>query len=91
VAIFLVFAINPKLSKFILDYETEGEEMIKVNSNDFEWEKGLTVEKFLRKNHFLPHLSIVKINGELISKRSYQNQPINDNDDIKIVHLVAGG
>jgi len=65
--------------------------MIKVNSNDFEWEMGLTVERFLRKNHFLPHLSIVKINGELISKKSFHTQPINDNDDLKIVHLVAGG
>ncbi len=65
--------------------------MIKVNNNEFLWEKGLTVQKLLRKNNFLIHLSIVKINGQLINKKSFVSQIINDNDDIKIVHLVAGG
>jgi len=65
--------------------------MIKVNSNEIPWEKGLTVERLLRDNNFLIHLSIVKINGVHINKRSFTTQIINDNDDIKIVHLVAGG
>ena len=65
--------------------------MIKVNSNEIPWEKGLTVEKLLRENNFLLHLCIVKINGVHINKRSFNTQIINDNDDIKIVHLVAGG
>ena len=65
--------------------------MIKVNNNLMSWEKGLTVEKLLRENNFLIHLSIVKINGQLINKRSFNTQIINDNDDIKIIHLVAGG
>ena len=65
--------------------------MINVNNNKFVWEKGLTVEKLLKENNFLIHLSIVKINGQLINKRSFTTQIINDSDDIKIVHLVAGG
>ena len=65
--------------------------MIKVNNNLMSWEIGLTVEKLLRENNFLIHLSIVKINGQLINKRSFATQIINDNDDIKIIHLVAGG
>ena len=65
--------------------------MIKVNNNEMPWEKGLTVEKLLRENNFLIHLSIVKINGQLINKKSFATQIINDTDDIKIVHLVAGG
>ena len=65
--------------------------MIMINGNDFLWEKGLTVEKLLRKNNFLIHLSIVKINGQHINKKSFATQIINNNDDIKIVHLVAGG
>lgn len=65
--------------------------MISINNNKFAWEKGLTVEKLLKENNFLIHLSIVKINGKLINKRSFATQIINDNDDIKIVHLVAGG
>lgn len=65
--------------------------MIKVNNNKLPWGKGLTVEKLLKENNFLIHLSIVKINSQLINKRSFSSQIINDNDDIKIIHLVAGG
>lgn len=65
--------------------------MIKVNSNEMLWKKGLTVEILLQENNFLIHLSIVKINGQFINKISFNTQIINDNDDIKIIHLVAGG
>lgn len=65
--------------------------MIKVNNSELEWKKGLTIAKFLQENNFLLHLSIVKINGEFINKKSYHSQLINDNDDIKVIHLVAGG
>ena len=63
--------------------------MIKINDNMKPWGKGLTVEKLLKENNFLIHLSIVKINGVHINKRSFTTQIIND-DDIKIIHLVAG-
>lgn len=65
--------------------------MINVNGNEMAWIKGLTVIKFLNENNFLPHLSVVKINGELIKKSSFSTQIINDSDTIKIIHLVAGG
>ncbi|OPX28395.1 MAG: thiamine biosynthesis protein ThiS [Candidatus Cloacimonas sp. 4484_143] len=65
--------------------------MIKVNNNEMPWEKGLTVEKLLRENNFLIHLSIVKINSILINRRSFATQVINDNDNLTIIHLVAGG
>lgn len=65
--------------------------MITVNNSTLDWEKGLTVEKFLRENNFISHLSVVKINGEFIKKNSYFAQIINDEDDLKIIHLVAGG
>jgi len=65
--------------------------MIRVNDNELSWEKGLTVEKLLKENNFLIHLSIVKINSRLINRKSYVTQIISDNDDIKIIHMVAGG
>lgn len=65
--------------------------MIMVNNNEIRWIKGLTVERLLKENNFLLHLSIVKINGVLINKNSYSTQIINDNDNMKIIHLVAGG
>ncbi len=78
--------------KFVnVDLLNYGGNMILVNNSEMEWEKGLTVEKFLNANNFIIHLSIVKINGEFINKNSYFSQLINDNDDLKIIHLVAGG
>ena len=65
--------------------------MIRVNDNELNWEKGLTVEKLLKENNFLIHLSIVKINSRLINRNSYATQIISDKDDIKIIHMVAGG
>ena len=65
--------------------------MIKVNNNNLPWNKGLTVEKLLKKNHFLVHLCIVKINGMFVPKKSFHSQIIGDNDDIKVIHLIAGG
>ncbi|MFO7895466.1 MAG: sulfur carrier protein ThiS [Candidatus Cloacimonadales bacterium] len=65
--------------------------MIKINDTAIEWQTGLTVEKLLRQNNFIPHLSIVKINGEYVSKNSFFSQLISDGDEIKIMHLVAGG
>ena len=65
--------------------------MIKVNNNELHWDKGLTIKKLLKENNFLIHLCIVKINGKFINMKSYNSQLVNDNDDIKIIHLVAGG
>jgi len=65
--------------------------MINVNGNEIAWKKGLTVIQLLKENNFLPHLSVVKINGDLIKKSSFNTQLINDQDNIKIIHLVAGG
>jgi thiamine biosynthesis protein ThiS len=65
--------------------------MIRVNDNELSWNKGLTVEKLLKGNNFLSHLSIVKINSRLINRKSYAAQIISDNDDLKKNHVVAGG
>jgi sulfur carrier protein len=65
--------------------------MIKVNDTSLDWRKGLTVEKLLRENNFIVHLSVVRINGLNLNKKSYHYHIINDGDDIKIMHLVAGG
>ncbi|MFZ5353118.1 MAG: sulfur carrier protein ThiS [Bacillota bacterium] len=65
--------------------------MIKVNGRDFQWEEGLTVEKLLQqKNYTYPKL-IVKINNVLIQPEQYASTPIRDGDDVKAIHLLAGG
>ncbi len=65
--------------------------MIMINDTEIPWVKGKTVEKMLKENNFLLHLSIVKINGHILNKNSFSTHVVNDNDNLKIIHLVAGG
>ncbi len=65
--------------------------MIKVNSRDFEWEEGLTVEKLLAKKRYTYPKIIVRINEKLILKAEYASTSIQDGDDVKVIHLLAGG
>lgn len=65
--------------------------MIKVNTRDFEWEEGLTVQGLLDKKKYTFAKIIVSINGTIIDKEYYNTTIINDGDDVKVIHLLAGG
>lgn len=65
--------------------------MIQVNGKDFEWEEGLTVQKLLEKKRYTYPKIIVKVNDRLIPKEKYESTPIYDGDDVKVIHLLAGG
>ena len=34
---------------------------------------------------------MVKINGKYVSKEKYKNTLIMDNDDVQVIHSIAGG
>ena len=36
-------------------------------------------------------LIIVSINGQLVPKDRYQTQKVNDNDEVKVIHIYGGG
>lgn len=65
--------------------------MIKVNGRDMEWEENLTVELLLKKCKYTFPLIMVKINGKYISKEKYETTLIMDNDDVQVIHSIAGG
>ncbi len=65
--------------------------MIKVNGKDFEWEEQLTVEKLLEKKGFTYPKIIVKINGEVVTREEYSTKTIMDEEDVQVIHLLAGG
>ncbi|MCT4564701.1 MAG: sulfur carrier protein ThiS [Maledivibacter sp.] len=65
--------------------------MIQVNNRDFEWEEGLTVELLLKKKNYVFPKIIVKINGVIIKKEDWSTTIINDCDDVKAIHVFAGG
>ena len=65
--------------------------MIKVNSRDFEWQEGLTVQRLLALKEYTYVKIFVKINGAIVEKENYETTLIHDGDDVKVIHLLAGG
>ena len=65
--------------------------MIKVNGRDREWEKDLTVVLLLERCKYTFPLIMVKINGKYIPKEKYKDILIVDNDDVQVIHSIAGG
>jgi sulfur carrier protein len=65
--------------------------MIKLNNRDFEWEEGLTVQSLLNKKNYTYPKLIIKINNVLVSNEEYASTTIRDGDDVKVIHLLAGG
>jgi len=65
--------------------------MIKVNGRDREWEENLTVDLLLKKCKYSFPLIMVKVNSKYIPKEKYQDTLIMDNDDVQVIHSIAGG
>jgi len=65
--------------------------MITVNGNQVEWEEGLTISQLLKKMNFTFHMLVIKINGTLIKKDSYETAVVPDGADVSVIHLISGG
>ena len=65
--------------------------MIKLNNRDCEWMEDLTVEVLMKNKNFTYSRIIVSINGKFIPSEEYATTVIMDNDDVKAIHLLAGG
>ncbi len=65
--------------------------MIKVNGRDREWQEDLTVTLLLERCKYTFPLIMVKVNGKYIPKEKYINTLIADNDDVQVIHSIAGG
>ena len=65
--------------------------MIIVNGKEFPWEEGMTVAKLLElKKYAYPRIT-VKINDEFVRDENFKTTIIHDGDDVKCIHLMAGG
>jgi len=65
--------------------------MIKVNGRDREWEKDLTVALLLERCKYTFPLIMVKVKSKYIPKEKYKDTVIADNDDVQVIHSIAGG
>ena len=66
--------------------------MIRVNDKfDVEWQEGMTVDCLLEILKFTFPMIIVSVDGKVVPRDEYETTRIEDNDKVKIIHLVAGG
>ena len=66
--------------------------MIRVNNKfDVEWQEGMTVSSILKILKFTFPMIIVSVNGKIVPKSEYGTTRIEDNDQVKVIHLIAGG
>ena len=66
--------------------------MIRVNDKfDVEWHEGMTVNSVLEALSFTFPMIIVSVNGKVVPRSAYGVITIEDNDEVKVIHLIAGG
>ena len=66
--------------------------MIRVNNKfDVEWQEGMTMDSLLKILKFTFPMIVVSVNGKIVPKSDYATTVIEDNDQVKVIHLIAGG
>ncbi|MCJ7695618.1 MAG: sulfur carrier protein ThiS [Anaerolineaceae bacterium] len=65
--------------------------MIKVNTKEYPWHNGMTVQVLLDEKVFTFKHIVVRVNGVFIPEELYSSCIINDGDDVVVLHLMAGG
>lgn len=53
--------------------------------------KMITVSKLLELKKYTFKLRIVKINGRILKRDSYDDEVINDGDNVQVIYLMSGG
>jgi thiamine biosynthesis protein ThiS len=51
----------------------------------------ITVAKLLELKKYTFRLRIVKINGRIIDRDSYDREMINEGDTVQVIYLMSGG
>ncbi len=51
----------------------------------------LTIAELLKYKNFTFKLLVIKINGVLIKKDSYDTATVKDGDNVAVIHLISGG
>ena len=66
--------------------------MILVNNRDkIAWQPGMTVQTLLEVCRYTsPHIHVF-VNDELVPKAAYETRPIEDGDEVRVLHMIAGG
>jgi thiamine biosynthesis protein ThiS len=70
---------------------TEDAIQVRLNGKDREVPGGLSVRRLLESLELNPLLVVVELNREILERDDYGNTPVNEGDQIELVHFVGGG
>lgn len=65
--------------------------MIRLNNSNYEYKEGMTITTLMEEKGYDFFNIVVKINGVAIEEDKWENTPINEGDDVLILHMFAGG
>jgi len=65
--------------------------MLMVNNTEHPFHEGMTVKTLLDEKGFVFHRIIVKVNGKVIEDSDFAGTFLQDGDDVKAIHIFAGG
>ena len=65
---------------------------ILLNNREIEFEQDeLSVNEILESKKLSFRMRIIKINGVLISKESYDSTMVKEGDNVQVIYLMSGG
>jgi sulfur carrier protein len=65
--------------------------MLIVNDEPLEYDPGMTVADVLKKKNYIWRMLAVFINGEFVRRGTYDQTPVPDGAEVKVLHMIAGG
>lgn len=65
--------------------------MITVNGLQKSWKEGMTVTDILKIMNYEYALIVVSVNEETVHKDRYSSYIVEDNADVRIIHICHGG
>jgi sulfur carrier protein len=65
--------------------------MILVNGRESEWHEGMTIRDIMQAWGYTAPRIIVKVNSELVRQEEWDSYQVDDGDDVRVLHMVAGG
>lgn len=64
---------------------------IEVNSTEHKWVENETITQLLARMNYVFPLVVVKIDGAVIPKSSYEKTAVPDGSRVEVIHLISGG
>ncbi|WP_300460028.1 MoaD/ThiS family protein [Desulfobacula sp.] len=65
--------------------------MIKVDDKQLPWSENMTLSSVLKTLDSVDLCAVVRLNGKLVSSPNFDKTPIENNAEIQLLPLVAGG